>query len=539
MSSSSVTVTLGSNRVRAGQSKFMRRIFQCAAAAAAAASAGCLMEGPPADEGTAATAITAAELLGRQATAPSTFSNRCIDNVETAFAALPGRPSGTIRYRSQGGVRLPPSNAKLEPFGSFSFHVQGITRFPAGFDNDRRWLAVSRAHEQNRAGFFLVNLNDADGADGGKLLLPGKQYPSDPIAGRETRFYYPVQGTAHPGGMQAFGQFLAVASEAPLAPSFVDIYDFRGGPGAGRLLQRVMLSSSGQFPVARVIGGVAMATLKDGRFLMFVLGQDTVKEGWFYVSNNSNLSATTQWLPLAHVVGDSTWTEYQNVTLMTECNSQKLYVLATGNATYASDILPGTNQADLFRVTANSAGGVTMTRASRRTFTADDGFCTFRAAATGHADKDGKLVMLCHAHHANTDLLGNPDSKLKLAEYASSGCLATQTQCGTTCCSQGSACVGGSCCPVSNSCGSACCGGGTVCMNASSSLCCDSLSIACGSSCCTLGQQCVNNACVTPPPPPPPPPPTSCGIFQPCGPDGACPGNTICFGNTGCCGILH
>jgi hypothetical protein len=524
-------------KVRRG---FARPIGRCVAAAFAVLSAGCAIE-EPGDASTASQAITAAELLGRQATGPSTFNNRCVDNVETAFAALPQRPTGTMRYRSQGGVRLPPSSAKLEPFGSFDFHVQSITRFAGGFDNDRRWIAVSRKHEVDRAGFFLVHLADADGADGGRLLIPGKAYPSDPVAGRETRFYYPVRDTGHPGGMQAFGQFLAIASEAPEGlSSFIDIYDFRGGPGAGRVLQRFMIPlSTPSFPTKRIIGGVAMATLRDGRYLMFVLGQDKVREGWFFVSNGTNLTSTTQWLPLSYVKGDSSWDEYQNVTLVTECNSNQLYVVATGNATYLSDVLPGTDHGDLFRLSANSAGNVVMTRVARKTFVSEDGFCTFRAGATVHADKDGKLILYCHAHHANTDIIDGPDSKLKMAEWQRLGCLSTQTTCGSTCCSQGSACVNGSCCSVSNSCGSACCGGGTVCKNAARNLCCDSLSIACGSSCCTLGQQCVNNACVTPPPPPPPPPPVSCGIFQPCGPGGACPGNTICFGTTGCCGILR
>src|SRR4051812_28759309 len=96
---------------------FARPIGRFVAAAFAVLSAGCVME-EPGDAPTAGEAITAAELLGRQATGPGTFNNRCVDNVETAFAALPERPTGTMRYRSQGGVQLPPSNAKLEPFGS-------------------------------------------------------------------------------------------------------------------------------------------------------------------------------------------------------------------------------------------------------------------------------------------------------------------------------------------------------------------------------------------------------------------------------------
>jgi hypothetical protein len=485
--------------------------------------------------------LTGAELRGRSRTFNSDDGNRCADDVEAAFTALPNSPSGKIRYRSRGGATLPPDNAKLEPFGSFEYHVQSITRFAPGLDGDARWLAVSRSHKHNRAGFLLVNLNDAAGVDGSTLLEPGKSYPSDPVpTGRETQFYYPIKDTGHPGGMFAFGKYLAVASESETRPSWVDIYDFSEGPGSGIHLQRVMVTSQGRdFEVARVIGGVAVNPLSDGRFLMFVLGQDKKKEGWFYISDSDRLTTETEWTAISRV-GDSNWDEYQNVSMVSECNTGNLYVIATGNASYASDLLPGSNVADLFLV-SGSDESVNMTkRVSRVMADVSDGFCTFRAGANAYVDADGKLAMYCHAHHANTDIIDGPDSKLKMVEFASSGCLEAQTACGDTCCSEGSSCVDGSCCPVANSCGSSCCGAGSECRDPSLGLCCDALSIQCGGACCTFGDECIDGACVPPPPPPPPPPAPeegTCAPFEECSTAADCPGGQFCQG--GCCFVLR
>jgi hypothetical protein len=48
----------------------------------------------------------------------------------------------------------------------------------------------------------------------------------------------------------------------------------------------------------------------------------------------------------------------------------------------------------------------------------DDGYDQFRAAADFYVGRDNKLLLYSHAHHANTDVFGCPDSKLKLSEFA-------------------------------------------------------------------------------------------------------------------------
>jgi hypothetical protein len=507
--------------------------------------------------------ITVSELKGDVLGNGAGLSNRCVTDVAAAFAALPTSPSNRGRYISKGGQALPPSGAVLQPFYPFQItglspsipHVQSFSRFELGDGQDDRWFAVSRAFEQvGKAGVFLVHMSDMAGADGGPLLAPGVNYSSPVPTDRATQYYYPTEGAKHPGGLQAFGHYLAVAVEAPSSPSFVDIYDFSAGFGAGARIQRVTLPPvSTQFQPERSIGGVAVTRLKDGRYLMFVLGKDSSRKGWFYVSQGTHLPSV--WDPFDNFNGYDTtpqspfgwFRSYQNVSFVTDCASQDIYLLASGNEGYAGSFADGTDYADLFRLELSPSVGVSMGLAGRRNFNpGDGGFCTFRAAATAYAGKDNRLQLYCHAHHADSSVsIGffqinvTIDPTLKFVEYNYDGCLSTQVACGASCCGQGATCLSDACCATTNVCGSACCGGATVCKDASQSLCCDQLSVACGGVCCDLQHVCVDGTCQEPPPPPPPPPPGSCpGDVPSCSTFADCPEHfTFCQG--GCCGVLH
>ena len=489
-----------------------------------------------------AAALTAPELKGAVITNGYGLYNRCVRDVQAAFSSLPTSPSNTAAYVSKQGQRLPPYNALLQFFLPFQLsaqpwtidlpgpssltgsitvpftpsvpHVQSLTRFELGDQQDDRWFAVSRAYEGvNKAGFFLVHLPDMNGADGGPLLAPGVNYMSPVPAARATQFYYPTEGTPHPGGMQAFGHYLAIAAEPPSGTSFVDIYDFSGGFGAGVLLQRVSLFSTG-FPVApeRVITAVAVTRLKDGRYLMFVLGKDGAHRGWFFVSRDPSLPST--WDPFDYFDGNNDATpgsfhEYQNVTFLTDCATADIYMVATGN-TGLGLFSAGSNYADLFKLDSDPTVGVRMTSLPQHAFDpGTNGACTFRAAATAYAGKDNRLELFCHSYPQNTLQLGgggvvvlaNNDPYLRFAEYNHVGCLSTELACGAACCNQGASCLEGACCASGDVCGSTCCGGGNVCIDASQSLCCSAQAIVCGSVCCDVDKECVNGTCQAPPPP--------------------------------------
>jgi hypothetical protein len=352
--------------------------------------------------------------------------NRCVVDVQSAFQALPGSPSGYIRYRSQGGNRLPPFNARLATFGSWDSHIQSFGRLAGVGDN--RWAVVTRSNSGNigGAGVFMVHLGDVNGVDGSRWVPPGGGFTGDPPSLRGTQFYYPIPGTEHPGGLQTIGHKAVVVSEAPVGqPSFVELYDFSSPGVANALVQRFTLNGGLGEPVApaRALSGAALAKLEDGRYLLFVLGKDTDRNGWFYVSDRNSIEPATGWQFLDYVsqadgsfVGE--FRAYQNVGLFTECGTRHVYLVATNNADFSGPLDSGQDYADLFRLTA-SGSTVTLTRVAARNFhEGSGGYCTFRAAANVHVDAQGDLILYCHTHHSNTNIFGTPDSKLKLAEYA-------------------------------------------------------------------------------------------------------------------------
>jgi hypothetical protein len=348
-------------------------------------------------------------------------ANRCAVDVPGAFRRLPGSPTGKVRYRSMGGRALPPYNARLAEFGDWDAHVQSIVRLSLPWE-DNLWAAVSRATPGNTGGggVFLVHLADGHGADGTRWVLPGDDFTGEPPAGRETALYYPISGTAHPGGMQAVGEFLVVASEGPEGePPLVDILQRTPSDVAYSEVQRFTLYGDLGEPVApsRFITAAALSRLSVGRYLLFVLGKDEDQQGWFYVSDQTSLTADTTWTFLDHV--EMPWF-YQNVALVTECDTREIYLIATNNVDYDGSANSGVEYADLMHFGWDAASSqVDLSLTDLRAFAAGGaGYCTFRAAATPFVDKDGNLLLYCHAYKANTDLFGNPDSKLKLVEYA-------------------------------------------------------------------------------------------------------------------------
>jgi hypothetical protein len=564
-----------------------------AAACAALWTMGCSVD-PPVDDPSAPAEITVTSALSagtfRGYADPlygSKDQNRCLMNVTQAFNSLPRSPTRN-RYQSRGGKTLPPYNKKLATFeacavdwhGNITIdrHIQGVARLAGVGDN--RWLAVTRAHNLEYAGVHLARMGDLGGADGTRLLVPGTSYADPPPSTRGTEYFYSQFLTTHPGGVQAFGHYLAVAVEATnqQVPR-LDVFDFSGGPGAGK--QYVYyLGNLGETPgVTKAITGVGVTRLTDGRYLFFVLGKDENKDGWFYVSNGTQLTKDTKLEFVDYVNGTDTTPQgsirmYQNVNLITECGSRDIYLLATGNEGYAGSVASGTNYADLFRVSMVGASVKLERTASRNFEEGGSDACTFRAGATSFVDRDGRLLLYCHAHHANTDIFCDADSKLKWTEYAYEGCpnsdsgtccaagttscgdgnccggtqscMASGPQmgiccanakiCGGACCGATDACMGNRCCTASQQCGSVCCADGMACKDRSRSLCCGPFDTACGSVCCGPTQQCVSGRCQTPPPPTPGP---NCGAVPSCSTVADCPAAFHYCGSNGCCGQIR
>ncbi|HWA76445.1 MAG TPA: hypothetical protein VG937_29105 [Polyangiaceae bacterium] len=368
----------------------------------------------------------------------------CVKDVPTAFSSFPFHPSGKVRYRSQGGSTLAPFNAKLNLFGSGSNvlgicgdlkatwknHIQGVGRLRTT-NNDNRWFVMSRATPGTvgGSGIFLAQFaDDAIGNPEGRLVAAGADYSGEPPSNRRTWYYYPIPDTDHPGGFQVVGGLLAIASEgAGSAPGIVDFYDLRVPGSKTAWFQRLLLDGTHGEPTGGNNGkpsGAGLVKLANGLYLLFVLNKDDQYSGRFYLSSSATLDVNTRWQWLS----DASWSgrKYQNANFITDCNGT-LYLAMTNNENYEGYcdfsgcvLNAGTNTADLYGV-AFQSGTFNIQLGLKRSMNFgidDDGYDQFRAAANFYVGRDNKLLLYSHAHHANTDIWGCPDSKLKLSEFA-------------------------------------------------------------------------------------------------------------------------
>jgi len=293
-------------------------------------------------------------------------------------------------------------------------------------------------------GFFLVQLGDVPGHQGETLGAPGApaRFVSPNPRLRRTAYYHPLGNTDHPGGLAMVGQILAIAASCDTARScarqaFIEFHDL-SVPGARHTrLHRFNLFRQRERRHKNYASSVAVARLSNGRHLMFVLGKADKREGWFYISNTSHLGRDTYWRYLNRYEGRGSMDDYQNTTLITECESGDMFLLGTGNSSFGPTIRggpgilgqvlslfkqgairKGRERIDLFKL-ALVGGRVEMTRVLSRGWKPDPhGHCNFRAGASAYVTPKGRLALYCTTRKANTDLLGLPDSKLKMAEFS-------------------------------------------------------------------------------------------------------------------------
>jgi hypothetical protein len=367
------------------------------------------------------------EFKGYQSTTLTGTESRCVNNMVDAFNRVPTQPTANIRYKSRGGESLPPFNATLAEFGGNDSHVEGFGRLTV---DDRRWFVVSRARpdhpEGGGGGVFLVNLDSMGTGDGRRLVSLSAEIDSfsgTPPSFRDTRFYYPMQYTYHPSGLQTMGRFAAVAADGLDGTSYgyVDIFDFATPGSTNAFVHRVIIKASTaeynnlEVNPGREVSGAAIARLKSGKYLLFALDKSENKRGWFYVSTSASLDTATQFNTLDFT---SLSAQFENVALFTECGTGDLYMLGTENLDigFTSD---GINDAWLMKLAYDpNTEQVSVVQSFKRQFGPNtDAFCTFRAAASGYVDPDGKLLLYCHTRKANSDAGGSPDSKLKLVEF--------------------------------------------------------------------------------------------------------------------------
>ncbi|HEX6277772.1 MAG TPA: hypothetical protein VFZ53_32240 [Polyangiaceae bacterium] len=350
---------------------------------------------------------------GQASTTAGYYASRCVRDVPYAFLTLPQGPTAKIQYYAEANTRLPPYNAQLPLWKNLTSagHLQGIERLQGVGDN--RWVAVSGSFDGDQpAGVFFVHMGDLGGQTG-YLFGPQPGTPQRNIRGTKT--FYPINDAAHPGGMQAHGHVLAIAVEADAGTSFVEFIDV-SDPYQPRRIQRFYVrTDSAPVRPGRVIGGAGLTRMGSGLYLLFVLGQDTANQGWFYLSDRTSITADTKW----NYIGYTAIPTAQNAQFITECNTGNLYMLATDNPNYGADPNRYGNYAYLRRVKYDPMN-MTLARVDPSDPTAFDlvfdsgssDFCTFRAGVSPYASPSGGLYLYCHTRHA-----GGSNENLKIAEF--------------------------------------------------------------------------------------------------------------------------
>lgn len=365
--------------------------------------------------------------------------NSCVNDVPRAFGAISAKATSQIRYKSAGGQTLLPFDEKLAVFKDNDTHVQSIVRLSGvGADLDPNgkgpWFALSRANPGSvgGSGIFIVQLTDFATRGGFALEASAR---GEPNKERRTRAYYPVEGLDHAGGMQAIGRFVVSGSSCDTPEKcgqngYAHVWNFADPTSPNAWVSAVRVGDQGEPGRTGAVTSAAMTKLASGQFLLFVQGKDTVHEGWFYLGDGGSLAEVASWRYAGYAtLPPGGANEFQNTQLITECGSGDIYMVGSGNADYdgsADDVLqtvfkvtPGNNHMSLLKLDASDSSFAAVNLVDIRQFSPGDGdYCTFRAGASVHVTPDNRLAVYCTTRKANTDLGGDPDSKLKMEEYA-------------------------------------------------------------------------------------------------------------------------
>jgi len=371
--------------------------------------------------------------------------NRCVHNAENAVSRLRTGHSSTIGFGSNTGevfqgILFP--EMKCSKRKRECDHMQGIGRVPgvAG----ETWIVGTVSHPlvgSGHAGFFLANVFDNRVGIDGK---GGEAFDhNDPQRGfrstfRETKFWYPMKGTDHAGGLQMLGKTLVVSAHctrdsACRGNTFVDFYDL-SQLGIQFRQHRLFLDGSqgehNQYPPGSSHNGRATASavvrLANGRYLMFVLGDKSLN-GWLYLSDMTSIHGSTRWHYLqewtaGHVLPHAQlWRgEPQNVNFITDCATGDIYVVALGNAGFIPEVVPivptqlGQQIVSLYRLiiteerfyASDPSHGTLFREANGPAIRFElisskelhERWCTLRAGGSTHVTPSGELVVYCSSY---------------------------------------------------------------------------------------------------------------------------------------------
>jgi hypothetical protein len=398
--------------------------------------------------------------------------NPCVKDVVASFNRL--QPQGDILAYHLGGQPDPSWTGHWwnDDFWSdpsigegYTGHWQGVQRLMVG---DGRYMVVTLDDVEHQGGhwsaFEVVRMGSRDGT--GERWRSNRLAPTTavndtapPAADLAVATAYIDPDKKHPGSPQSLGEYLVVGTGTnihwydlrnPEAPCRVGPHDPTYPQAKGPILMREGKSGSSS----------AAAKLSDGRYILVVASSDAHPLD-FYVSTQPSLLESTnpavldtiQFVTLTHewdkqeaLPGGEPlllcekpphrfcWDAFQSISLVTDCDSGKLYLVATsnwnGDATCYPDWLPkiggkcqwdGSEYASLYAVRyVPSDAAVQLEKVAEKRF---DGWYGYKmqgsekhynldAAGGVYVDPLGQLYLYSTEHGSH-----GPQNTVKFTEF--------------------------------------------------------------------------------------------------------------------------
>lgn len=290
-------------------------------------------------------------------------------------------------------------------------HWQSIQRLMPG---SGRFLALSRSQQTSIDGIAITIVEMGDHNSHGALYASNR-IPNAPHNIPETdrvvsHLAMPYR-FEHAGGIQAIGNYLAVAYEDTdrIKDAIVQFYDMRD-PEHPVKLYSVTISG------AKKLAAAAITKLQDGTFLLVAYAYANSHPIVFYKSSNTSLgSANFQKINAIYKPGG--WEGFSSLNLITT-DDGKLYLVGM----YNTSAFPteGNNYAEVYPVrydagsNAYSLGNqISSSRFLPTTDWTGERRCNFNAASGLYVDWEGQLIMYCAPHNGLEDISGELHFYLK------------------------------------------------------------------------------------------------------------------------------
>lgn len=277
----------------------------------------------------------------------SQYESPCVNDL---MAQLGESPLLNIRSHSKSFRLSDPVSGIYGP----SYHNQGIGMLSDILVSGERYTrAVLSFTANDETGFVVVSKKIPGGESG---------FTADPnlISFNEEKHVLDIQKVPgygnhnHPGGLQAHGNYVAIAMESPLNPdNRAAVYFLRVEKFEAEHIYTHFIGTNTDHIDAAInsASSVGFVKLETGGFLMAVSGEDHGRQGiWFYNSPDSTINSGMSWDfidywdPMDHMpngICDTGGGEVSNncfigggggTSLITGCDGQIYMVLLTGTA---------------------------------------------------------------------------------------------------------------------------------------------------------------------------------------------------------------